>query len=123
MEEIAGWFLAVMAAIAAIFFALWVAVAALARVFAWLLVVWIAAFAAGLVVGILTGVLLPPRVLRGKASEKPEIANQPGAITLSQRAKGHIQFQDVCFSYTAGIPVLEHINLDVPLLPVKLVYR
>ncbi|WP_322613907.1 TRAFAC clade GTPase domain-containing protein [Dermacoccus abyssi] len=83
MEELAGWFLAVMAAIAAIFFALWVAVAALARVLAWFLVVWIAAFAAGLVAGILTGVLLPPRVLRGKASEKPEIAN-PDAVVAGK---------------------------------------
>jgi hypothetical protein len=72
-----------MAAIAAIFFALWVAVAAMARVFAWLLVVWIAAFAAGLVVGILVGVVLPPRVLRGKAGEEPEIAT-PDAVVAGR---------------------------------------
>ena len=83
MEEVAGFFLMVMAAIAAIGFALWVAVAALARVFAWVLVVWIAAFAAGVVVGILTGVVLPPRVLRGKASEKPEIAT-PDAVVAGK---------------------------------------
>ncbi|CUR58044.1 conserved membrane hypothetical protein [metagenome] len=83
MEEVAGFFLMVMAAIAAIGFALWVAVAALARVFAWLLVVWIAAFAAGLAVGVLTGVVLPPRVLRGKASEKPDIAT-PDAVVAGK---------------------------------------
>ncbi len=83
MEELAGWFVMLLAALTAIGFILWVAVAALARVLAWLLVVWIAAFAAGLVVGTLTGVVLPPRVLRGKASEKPEIAT-PAAVVAGK---------------------------------------
>jgi membrane protein implicated in regulation of membrane protease activity len=83
VEEFAGWFLMVMAAIAAIGFALWVALAAIVRVFAWLLVFWIATFAAGLAVGVLTGVVLPPRVLRGEAEEKPEIAT-PDAVVAGK---------------------------------------
>lgn len=79
MEELVGWFLAVVAGVAVIGFAIWVAVAALVRVFAWVLVYWIATLAAGIVIGILTGIVLPPRVLRGKASVKPEIAT-PDAV-------------------------------------------
>jgi hypothetical protein len=83
VEELAGWFLMIIAAIAAILFAIWVAVAAIVRVFAWVLVFWIATFAAGLVVGILAGVVLPPRVLRGKAADKPEIAT-PDAVVAGK---------------------------------------
>lgn len=83
MEEFGGWFLVIMAAIAAIGFVLWVAVAALARVFAWLLVCWIATLAGGLAVGLLTGVVLPPRVLRGHTAEKPEIAT-PDAVVAGK---------------------------------------
>ncbi|QIK67376.1 hypothetical protein G7072_14400 [Nocardioides sp. HDW12B] len=80
MEELAGWFLMIMAAIAAIGFALWVVAAALARVFAWVLVFWIAAFAAGIAIGALAGVVLPARVLRGKAAEEPEIATPEAVV-------------------------------------------
>lgn len=83
MEEGLGWVLLIIAVIAAIGFALWVAVAAMARVFAWVLVFWIATFAAGFVVGILTGVVLPPRVLRGKGEEKPEVAT-PDAVVAGK---------------------------------------
>ena len=91
MEEAFGFFLAFMAGIAAIGFVLWTAVAALARVFAWLLVFWIATFAVGLAVGLLTGVVLPPRVLRGKAAEKPEIATPDAVVAgkvLGEAPKG-----------------------------------
>lgn len=74
MEELVGWLLAAMAIVMAVGFAIWVAVATIVRVFAWVLVFWIVAFAAGLVGGILTGIVLPPRVLRGKADEEPDIA-------------------------------------------------
>ncbi len=83
MEELGGILLLIIVAAIAIGFVLWVAVAALARVFAWLLVVWIATFAAGLAIGILTGIILPPRVLRGKASNKPEIAT-PDAVVAGK---------------------------------------
>ncbi|MCL2150407.1 MAG: ABC transporter ATP-binding protein/permease [Dehalococcoidia bacterium] len=46
--------------------------------------------------------------------EQPEPRDQPGAIPLVTRAAGHIAFQDVSFAYNADIPVLEHIELDIP---------
>lgn len=80
MEELGAWLLMLVAAIAAIGFALWVAAAAIVRVFAWVLVFWAVAVAVGFAVGILTGVVLPPRVLRGKADEKPEIATPDDVV-------------------------------------------
>ena len=40
--------------------------------------------------------------------------DRPGAVKLSGRAEGAISFKDVCFEYKTGIPVLEHIDLDIP---------
>jgi hypothetical protein len=80
MEELLGWVLGVMAAIAAAFFVIWVAVAAIVRVFAWVLVFWAVTLAVGFAVGILAGVVLPPRVLLGKAREKPEIATPDNVV-------------------------------------------
>jgi hypothetical protein len=79
VEELA-YLLLLGAIVVAIGFAIWVAVAAIVRVFAWVLVFWVAAFAVGLALGILTGVVLPPRVLRGKAEEKPEIATPDDVV-------------------------------------------
>jgi len=46
--------------------------------------------------------------------EEPEVLEQEGAAALSERAKGHLVFNDVCFRYTDEDPVLEHVNLDIP---------
>jgi ATP-binding cassette subfamily B protein len=46
--------------------------------------------------------------------EEPELRDRPGAVRLSGRAEGNISFRDVGFEYKSGIPVLEHINLDIP---------
>jgi ATP-binding cassette subfamily B protein/subfamily B ATP-binding cassette protein MsbA len=46
--------------------------------------------------------------------EKPEIRSRPGARALTERAHGHIYFDDVSFQYTQGDVVLEHISLDIP---------
>jgi ATP-binding cassette subfamily B protein len=46
--------------------------------------------------------------------EKPELRDHPGAIKLSGRIDGAISFRDVGFEYKSTIPVLEHINLDIP---------
>ena len=43
----------------------------------------------------------------------PEITEVDGAIDLPP-IKGHVRFEDVCFEYTEGNPVLKHINLDIP---------
>lgn len=42
----------------------------------------------------------------------PDIQDSPNARNLDT-VRGEIQYQDVCFSYDNGIPVLEHINLSV----------
>ena len=47
-------------------------------------------------------------------NEEPEMRDRPGAVKLSGRAEGAISFKDVCFEYKTGIPVLEHIDLDIP---------
>ncbi len=46
--------------------------------------------------------------------EDPEVTDRPDAVTLSERAQGHIELQDVGFHYVEGVPVLEDINLDIP---------
>jgi ATP-binding cassette, subfamily B, bacterial len=46
--------------------------------------------------------------------EIPEVAESPHAKKLSERAAGHITFEDVSFHYIDGNPVLENINLDIP---------
>lgn len=43
---------------------------------------------------------------------KPEITDAEDAVEL-EAARGHIRYNDVCFSYDDGTEVLEHINLDI----------
>ncbi len=47
-------------------------------------------------------------------AETPDPHDLPGAKPLAKRAEGNVSFQDVSFSYKKDIPVLEHINLDIP---------
>ena len=47
-------------------------------------------------------------------AEEPEIRNYPGALEISERARGEIQFKDVDFEYIPGNLVLEGINLNIP---------
>ncbi len=47
-------------------------------------------------------------------AEAPELQSPPGAIELTGRANGRISFENVSFSYTEGIPVLENISLEIP---------
>lgn len=46
--------------------------------------------------------------------ETSEIKNISDPILLPQKAKGHLQINNVNFAYIDGIPVLENINLDIP---------
>ncbi len=46
--------------------------------------------------------------------ETPDIADAPDAKTLTGRAEGHLQFENVNFAYQADRPIFENINLDVP---------
>jgi ATP-binding cassette subfamily B protein/subfamily B ATP-binding cassette protein MsbA len=50
----------------------------------------------------------------GLLEEKPEPHDVAGAIPLSGRAGGELEFRSVCFEYLAGVPVLEGINLKIP---------
>jgi ATP-binding cassette, subfamily B, bacterial len=47
-------------------------------------------------------------------AEAPELQSPPGAVELIQRANGRISFENVSFSYTEGISVLENISLEIP---------
>ena len=42
-----------------------------------------------------------------------EVRDRPGAVTLPE-VRGHLRFEDVRFSYIAGIPALKSISFDVP---------
>ena len=42
--------------------------------------------------------------------EAPEVEDAPGAIAL-ERVRGDVVFEDVCFGYEPGQPVLEHVSL------------
>jgi len=78
MEELAGWFLMIVAAIAVvgalIFYTAWIVLAALARILAWLLVYWIVTASLGVVLGVVTALVQPSRVLQGKAHVQPDVA-------------------------------------------------
>ena len=43
---------------------------------------------------------------------QPEISDAPDAVELRD-VRGEIRFEDVCFSYQEGVPVLEHIRLCI----------
>ena len=46
--------------------------------------------------------------------EVPDVADRPGAVALTERARGHLTFRDVSFHYSRGDLVLQNINLDIP---------
>lgn len=46
--------------------------------------------------------------------EAPSIVEKPGAIPLPEGNSDTITLQDVSFGYEKGIPVLKHINLQIP---------
>lgn len=45
--------------------------------------------------------------------QQPELEKRPHPIVISERAKGHIRFEQVSFEYIPGEPVLENINLEI----------
>ena len=47
-------------------------------------------------------------------AEIPEVAERPGSIDLTERANGHLIFQDVCFHYIEGAQVLNRISFGIP---------
>ena len=44
---------------------------------------------------------------------KPEIEDKPGAAVL-EHVTGDVEYKDVSFSYTDGVPVLEHVSFTLP---------
>jgi ATP-binding cassette, subfamily B, bacterial len=52
------------------------------------------------------------RVL-GVLSAQPDVCNRPGAITISERAKGRITLDRVTFQYRAGQQALDGITLEI----------
>ncbi len=46
--------------------------------------------------------------------EEPEVADRPGSIKLTERAKGALSFKDILFYYEPDEVILERINLEVP---------
>ncbi|MCL2678819.1 MAG: ABC transporter ATP-binding protein/permease [Dehalococcoidia bacterium] len=46
--------------------------------------------------------------------EEPEVNDAPGALQLTERARGELVFRNVTFGYKNGITVLEHIDLEIP---------
>lgn len=47
-------------------------------------------------------------------AEQPEPQHLEGGVVLKGRARGEITFENVCFQYNQGDPVLENINLKIP---------
>jgi len=47
-------------------------------------------------------------------SEEPEVVSSSKPVTFPEKIMGHLQLEDVHFSYNDGEVVLESINLDIP---------
>lgn len=77
----------VMVGVVALGFVLWVVAATLLRILAWLVVYWIASAAMAAVVGVVTGLVVPLRVLTGRSSVSPDIA-APSAVHGGAVVKG-----------------------------------
>lgn len=92
MEEALVYIVGGVVAAWAAFMILWIAVAAILRVFAWVLVFWAVTALLGFAGGILAGVVLPVRVLRGMAYRQPELASPDAVVdgtVLGAAPKGH----------------------------------
>ncbi len=83
MDELAGFLIFGLIGIVVVGFILWVVAAVLMRILAILVVYWIGSFLVGLLVGIVGGLAVPMRVLRGKAHVQPVIAT-PDAVIANQ---------------------------------------
>ncbi|GHC76054.1 hypothetical protein GCM10007079_12000 [Nocardiopsis terrae] len=75
--------LAVTIVIYVVGFLLWLLLALVVRIFAWVLVIWLGSSLLGLVGGVLRGVVLPPFVLAGREEEEPRIAS-PEAVVAGE---------------------------------------
>lgn len=83
MDELGGFLVYALFVISAVVFVVWVVVAIVMRVLALLVMYWAGAFALGLLAGVLGGLVIPIRVLRGHAKVSPIIAT-PAAVVANK---------------------------------------
>lgn len=87
MGELFGYLLLFILILTVIFYICWIVVATLLRVFAWVVFYWCVAFTLAAVGGLVTGLVIPFGVLRGRSATKPEIAT-PGEVVAGKVMKG-----------------------------------
>ncbi|OYN93382.1 hypothetical protein CGZ95_18640 [Enemella evansiae] len=75
MEDLIGPLLLILGGLAVLFFVLWILLATVLRIFAWVVFYWAVSFSLGAVAGLVTGFILPFLVLSGRASVRPELAS------------------------------------------------
>ncbi|OBJ98314.1 hypothetical protein A5746_12950 [Mycolicibacterium conceptionense] len=91
MDEVGGFLFYAAIVIGVVVFVTWVILAILMRVLAILVVYWAGSFAVGLLVGILGGLVIPIRVLRGHAKVQPVIATPQDVVAnkvMATKARG-----------------------------------
>lgn len=74
MEDIVGWLLLVGVGLVVLFYVCWILLALLLRIFAWIVFCWAVAFSLGVFGGLITGLVIPFRVLSGRSATTAEIA-------------------------------------------------
>lgn len=84
MDELFGWFIGLLAIMTIVVYVCWIVIATLLRVFAWVVFYWMITFSLGLAGGLVTGLIVPFRVLSGRSDTAPEIAS-PDEVT-----QGHV---------------------------------
>ncbi len=74
MDEVFFWLALMIAIVALVFFAIWIALATALRIFAWVFFYWCVAFSLAAVAGLVAGLVIPFLVLSGRSRTKPSIA-------------------------------------------------
>jgi len=95
MEEIIGWLIGAAVVIAIVFFVVWIILAVLFRVFAWIVFYWCVMFTLCAIAGLIAGFVVPFRVLMGKSVIKPEIATPDEVVAqnvIKHRTRGANRF-------------------------------
>lgn len=91
MDELGGFLVYAAIVIAVSVFVLWVVLAVVMRVLALLVIYWAGAFAVGLLAGVLGGLAVPLRVLRGHAKVQPVVVTPQDVVAnkvMTTKARG-----------------------------------